>query len=282
MPELPEVETTRRALEPHLVGKTFSGVALDWPTAVAYPDVGTFERRLVGRRVVRLDRRGKHLIIALDDGSLLIAHLRMTGSLQLLARDAAPTAFTRNRLLLDGAMELRFVDVRKFGQLWLVGADEPGALPYRLAGPEPLDPAFTRERFAELAHSRRGKLKATLLDQHFLAGMGNIYVDEALFAARLHPERALESLSDAEIARLHEAIVAVLERGVANLGTSYRDFVGPFGGRGTNQEELQVWRRAGSPCPRCGAPIEKHRVAGRGTYYCPSCQVREPLPPPLP
>ena len=272
MPELPEVETTRRTLAPHLIGCVFTGSRLEWPKAIAYPDPASFARRLSGRRIVDLERRGKHLIFVLDDGSRLIIHLRMTGSLQLAAQAASPTRFTRNTLLLDGGAELRFVDLRKFGQLWLVGADEPEQLPFSNTGPEPLDLGFTADALATLLHRRHGKLKATLLDQHVLAGLGNIYVDEALFEAGLHPERSMESLADDDIARLHGAIVAVLRRGIQNQGTSYRDFVGPFGDRGSNQEELRVWRQEGKPCPRCGSPILKVRSAGRGTHLCSTCQ----------
>jgi formamidopyrimidine-DNA glycosylase len=272
VPELPEVETTRRTLAPHLVGRAFTGAVLDWPKAVVYPDPATFTERLTGRRIVDLERRGKHLILVLDDGSRLIVHLRMTGSLQLAGKAAVPTRFTRNTLLLDGGAELRFVDLRKFGQLWLVGPDEQERLPFGRTGPEPLDPDFTEQTLADLVRRRRGKLKATLLDQRVLAGLGNIYVDEALFEAGLHPERSVESLTDDEIARLHGAIVAVLRRGIQNQGTSYRDFVGPFGEMGSNQEDLRVWRQEGKPCPRCGTPIQKSRVAGRGTHLCPTCQ----------
>jgi formamidopyrimidine-DNA glycosylase len=272
MPELPEVETTRRTLAPHLIGRAFTGAVLDWPKAIAYPDPATFAQRLSGRRIVDLERRGKHLILVLDDGSRLVVHLRMTGSLQLAAPAAAPTRFTRNTLLLDDGTELRFVDLRKFGQLWLVGPDELEQLPFSRTGPEPLAPDFTSQALAELLRHRRGRLKATLLDQHVLAGLGNIYVDESLFEAGLHPERSVDSLTDDDIAHLHGAIVAVLRRGIHNQGTSYRDFVGPFGDMGSNQEELRVWRREGKPCPRCGTPILKVRSAGRGTHLCPTCQ----------
>jgi formamidopyrimidine-DNA glycosylase len=274
MPELPEVETTRRTLAPALIGRTFTGVALEWPRAVAYPDPEDFARRLVGRRVTDVERRGKHLIIVLDDGSRLVVHLRMTGSLQFADQAAAPSRFTRNTLLLDAGGALRFVDLRKFGQLWLIGPDEEERLPFGRTGPEPLDPDFTADALGALLRRRPGKLKATLLDQRVLAGLGNIYVDEALFEAGLHPERSAAGLTDAEVQRLHAAVVAVLQRGIANQGTSYRDFVGPFGEQGSNQEDLRVWGRAGLPCPRCGTPIQKVRVAGRGTHLCPACQQR--------
>jgi len=272
VPELPEVETTRRTLAPHLVGRTFTGVVLEWPKAVAYPDTAAFEQRLIGRRVIDLARRGKHLIVMLDDGSQLIVHLRMTGSLQFADQAALPTRFTRNTLRLDNAAELRFVDLRKFGQLWLIGPDEQHLVPFLRTGPEPLAPEFTEQILVDLLRGRPGKLKATLLDQHVLAGLGNIYVDEALFEAALHPERTVISLDDSELARLQRAVVAVLQRGVANQGTSYRDFVGPFGEQGSNQEDLRVWRREGQPCIRCATPIQKIRVAGRGTHLCPNCQ----------
>lgn len=275
MPELPEVEVTRRALTPALVGRVFVGSVLDWPKAVAHPSPDDFERALPGRRVVALGRRGKHLIIELDGGWRLIVHLRMTGRLYLTDSTAEPTKYTRNRLLLDGNAELRFVDLRKFGQLWLLAPGEDAQAPYAQMGPEPFDPAFTVDVLAARLQRRQTGIKAVLLDQHTLAGLGNIYVDEALFEARLHPEAPADRLRDADISRLHDAVISALTRGIANSGTSYRDFVGPLGERGSNQEDLRVWRREGQPCVRCGTRIIKMRVAGRGTHLCPNCQ---PLP----
>lgn len=272
MPELPEVETVRRTLLQHLPHRLFTGAIIDWPQAIAYPGEHHFVQTLRGQEIHTLTRRGKYLIFHLHSGAQLVIHLRMTGSLQLWSQEAPLPRFTRNRLLLDREQELRFVDLRKFGQLWLVMPGEESHLPYLALGPEPLSASFTIAHLAEQLGRSGRSTKATLLDQHIVAGLGNIYVDEALWEARLHPETPAHHLTLEEVAALHRAVQTVLQRGIANLGTSYRDFVGPFGQRGLNQEELRVWARTGAPCPRCGTPIRKLRSAGRGTHICPFCQ----------
>ena len=273
MPELPEVETVRRVLEPRLLGRRFIAAVLEWPATVVYPSAEAFRSHLPGRAINTLDRRGKFLIVGLDDSSQLIAHLRMTGSLQLWPQDAPLVPYTRNRLLLSDGEELRFVDLRKFGQLWLIEPWEHDLLPYRTLGPEPLAPDFTSSLLAERLQQHHRAIKATLLDQTVVAGLGNIYTDEALWEARLHPAVSSASLSTEAVQRLHVAIISVIQRGIANLGTSYRDFVGPLGVRGSNFEELRVWGRAGALCPRCGRAIAKIRCAGRGTHVCLICQL---------
>jgi formamidopyrimidine-DNA glycosylase len=272
MPELPEVETVRRTLLQYLPQRLFTGAVIDWPQAIAYPSEQHFVQTLRGQEIHTLTRRGKYLIFHLDSGAQLVIHFRMTGSLQLWPQEAPLPRFTRNRLLLDRDQELRFIDVRKFGQLWLVMPGEENHLPYLALGPEPLTASFTIAYFAEQLGRSGRSTKATLLDQRIVAGLGNIYVDEALWEAHLHPEAPANRLTLEEVSALHRAVQMVLERGIANLGTSYRDFVGPCGQRGLNQEELRVWARTGQPCPRCGTPIHKLRSAGRGTHICPFCQ----------
>ncbi len=272
MPELPEVEVTRRALEPYVVGKCISGCTLSWRTAVIAPNPERFAALVKGKKVREIRRRGKYLIFDLGGDLQLMLHLRMTGRLYFTSQAAPPTPYTRNSIQFVGGDELRFVDVRKLGQLWVAGpgvSDPPPRLP---EGPEPLTAKFTPEVLEHNLAGRTTTIKAALLDQNTVAGLGNIYVDEALFEAMIHPERRCASLTGAEIARLHAAIVAVLQRGIENSGTSFRDFVGPTGERGANQDDLRVWHRAGQSCVRCQGRIVKTRVAGRGTHWCPVCQ----------
>jgi len=269
MPELPEVETIRRELHPLLVGRTIVGVRVGWEGCVDRPSAADFCDRVVGRRIEDVGRRGKFLILSLSGGESLLVHLRMTGS--LLVTDASSPMEDHVRLCfqLDGKKELRFKNVRKFGRLYLVDDCEEviGDL-----GPEPLEEGFTVVDFRALFQKRRGMLKPLLLNQRFLAGLGNIYVDEALFRAGIHPRRTAGSLTSEELARLYDAVRGVLGEAITNRGTSRSDYIRPSGSEGTYQDKLQVSGRAGEACPRCGTEIERSVVGGRGTYACPSCQ----------
>jgi formamidopyrimidine-DNA glycosylase len=269
MPELPEVETIRRELGPSLVGRTITGVTVGWEGCVDRPSLEGFCDQVVGRRIEQVGRRGKFLLLTLSGGRSLVVHLRMTGS--LLVKDPSAPAETHTRLtfLLDDGKELRFVNVRKFGRLYLVGdpAEVVGDL-----GPEPLAEDFSAGDFCGLFENRRGMVKPLLLNQRFLAGLGNIYVDEALFRARIHPRRTADTLRSDELGRLYDAIRGVLREALASQGTSRSDYVRPDGREGTFQERLLVSGKAGEPCPRCGAEIERLVVGGRGTYVCPRCQ----------
>lgn len=270
MPELPEVETTAAELRPALVGARFTGAQILWPRTLAQPDPAALTDRLAGRTVISLGRRGKYLLIWLDSGAALIVHLRMSGRLTV-ADGADPAEFTHVRAtfpLADGR-RLIFDDARKFGRIWL--ADDPASVVGGL-GPEPLAWDFTPEVLAERLRGRRVALKALLLDQRVVAGLGNIYADEALFWARLHPLRRAADLDSAEIVRLHAAIVQVLRAAVAKLGTTLRDYRPPYSQRGAYGEELRVYQQTGKPCPRCGAAIERIRVTQRSTHFCPQCQ----------
>lgn len=270
MPELPEVETYARDLAGALPGRRLAGARLGWPRQAPRNTAAELDERVRGQTVVAVRRRGKYIVVELSDDWLLI-HLKMSGRLQIAAAAAPPNPHAHVVFALDGGDELRFHDPRKFGRVYLVA--DPADVTGRL-GPEPLDDTFTPEAFAARLALRRGRLKPLLLDQTFVAGLGNIYADEALFAARLHPLRAADGLSADEVGRLHGAIRAVLARGVALRGTSfstagYRDLTGNLG---EMQGTLAVFRRTGLPCPRCGTPIERLIVGGRSTHVCPRCQ----------
>ena len=273
MPELPEVETVRRRLEPVVVGRRFETVEIADPRLTRPEDPRLVEAELVGERVEALDRRGKYLIFRFESGRGLLVHLRMTGSFRHAPGDGLPDdPYQRAVVRLDDGSDVAYRDVRRFGT-WLVL--EPDELEPYLAtrvGREPLEAGFTARRLAERLHNRRAPIKAALLDQRTLAGMGNIYVDEALWRARIHPLRPAGELDDAEIRRIHRGARQALEAGLARQGATLRDYRTPDGAAGAMQDEFKVYGRTGEPCDRCGTPIEKTRAGGRGTWYCPHCQ----------
>ena len=272
MPELPEVETIKNDLAPRVVGRRIQRVKVLWPGSVRRPSVEEFQRRLVGTTIQALARRGKYLIFRLCGGTALIFHLKMTGA--LLLGDKAPVdPHTRAIFELDdpskGRTRLLFSDIRKLGGMWLV-EDEREVISE--LGPEPLDPAFTAQRLGHALARRPGPIKAVLCDQSLLAGVGNIYADEALFEARLHPLRPARSLSPQEVKTLHRAIRKVLRRAIECRGTTILNYRDPAGKPGSYQEMLGIPRRAGASCSRCGTPIARIPLRGRGTYFCPRCQ----------
>lgn len=275
MPELPEVETTRRALRPSLVGRRVVEVrGLDYGPLVAPLGPAAFRAALTGRRIAEVGRRGKHLLLELEGREVLTIHLRMSGRLGLRPAQEPIGRHTHAVLDLDNGISLHFHDPRKFGRMRLLSPQEYAALDRRL-GPEPLQPEWDALALArQLQRRPRARLKALLLDQRFLAGLGNIYADEALFRAGLRPTRPAGSLSPEEAARLHRAILAVLEDAIAAQGTTLADGAFRFGRdeAGTFADRLQVYGRTGQPCPRCGHPIARQTVAGRSSHYCPICQ----------
>jgi formamidopyrimidine-DNA glycosylase len=275
MPELPEVETIRLALEPHVVGRTFEQVEISDPRLVRPFEPLAVAAELEGERVAALDRRGKYLIVRFESGRALLIHLRMTGSLRHAARGAlGDDPYRRAVVNLDDGADVAYRDVRRFGTWHLL---EPGELDDyldRRLGGEPLARTFTAKRLADALANRRAPLKAALLDQRTVAGLGNIYVDEALWRAQLHPLREAGSLDSDELQRLTKAIRDALRSGLARQGASLRDYSTPDGRRGRAQERFRVYGLEGEPCPRCGTPIDKIRVGGRGTWYCPTCQVQ--------
>jgi formamidopyrimidine-DNA glycosylase len=270
VPELPEVETIKNDLAPQMAGRTLRQVVLYWPGVVQEPSPQQLAERLPGQRVVTLSRRGKYLLLGLLSGESLIFHLMMTGRLLLRHLSHPPDPHTRVAFLLDGDLELRFADTRKFGRIWLTR--EPQRVLGKL-GPEPLDSAFGVAELAERLKGRSGRIKPLLLDQSFLAGVGNIYADESLFLARIHPLRKASSLSPKEVEGLYRALRIVLQRAIKNRGTSFDDYRDGFGEMGRNQLELSIFQRGGESCPRCGATVQRIVVGGRGTHLCPHCQA---------
>ena len=273
MPELPEVETIRRQLAPRLEGRRIVRVAIHdprWCEPVAPAEVVA---AVQGRRIEALRRRGKYFDFALSDDVHLLWHLRMTGT---LLYDAPPgTPYERVRWTLDDGHELRFCDPRRFGTGELaLGLDGLEAFFDGKLGIEPLGDELTGPRLKALARGRRAPVKAFLLDQRHIAGVGNIYADEALFRARIHPLREADRLNRPQTAALRDAVVESLQAGIAYGGATIDDYRDPDGGRGGFQDEFLVHRRASEPCPRCGTPIVKLVAAGRGTYVCPRCQPR--------
>lgn len=277
MPELPEVETVRADLQGRITGRVITGGQFLWDRTAGRPaaDPVALIRGVTGRRIEAVERRAKFLVLRLSGEAALVVHLRMTGRLRFREAAALPGKALRAAFMLDDGSELHFEDQRKFGRLYFT--DGAVALDEVLArlGPEPLDEAFTRDTLRDLLRARRAQLKPLLLNQSFVAGLGNIYVDEALFRARLHPLRRSDSLEQDEIDRLHEGIVAALLQGISNRGTTLSDYRDAWGMTGKNKERLLVFRREGKPCTVCGKPITKIRVAQRGTHFCPTCQ---PLP----
>lgn len=278
MPELPEVESVRRQLEPVLVGRRFDRVRIDDPRLVRPYEPTEVAAELERERVAAVERRGKYLIVRFESGRVLLIHLRMTGSLLRAPNGSLPDDPHRRAVVnLDDGSDVAYRDVRRFGT-WLLL--EPGeAEPYLAArlGEEPLDALFTAARLGERLASRRTSLKAALLDQRTLAGLGNIYVDEALWRARLSPLRPAAGLDRNELRRLHRAIRAALEHGLARQGSTLRDYRLPDGSGGSMQNEFRVYGRRDEPCDRCGMPIARTQVAGRTTWFCPACQPEDPV-----
>ena len=283
MPELPEVETVRAQLEPKLVGRRLVDVQIADPRLTRPHDPAEVAAELVGERVTALDRRGKYVVVRFESGRVLLIHLRMTGQLLHVAAGldeasgSLPVDDPHRRAVvrLDDESDVIYRDVRRFGT-WLL--TEPGELDPYLAqrvGREPLGPGFTARRLADTLEGRKTSVKAALLDQRRLAGVGNIYADEALWRAQVHPLREARGLTKDETAALHRGVRAALKAGIARQGATLRDYRTPGGASGRMQHEFKVYGRAGEPCDRCGTPIEKIRAAGRGTWYCPHCQRLE-------
>ncbi len=269
MPELPEVETIKNELVPHIVGRCITGVNLFWEGTVRQPSVEEFCSRLIGQRITGVARRGKYLIFTLSSGEALIIHLRMSGSLLLKQAPAEPDKFTRAIIHLDGETHLHFNDMRKLGTMWLV--EDVDSIVGKL-GPEPLEVSFTPQILLKRLNNRTAPIKALLCDQTFVAGIGNMYADEALFAAGIHPLRSGGSLTQREVERLHQAIQQVLVSAIGNKGASVDTYFRPGGELGTAHSQFRVAHRGGESCPICGSPIQRIPIRNRGSYFCPCCQ----------
>ena len=290
MPELPEVETMALDLQPLLVGATIAAAWWDWDPVIRHPDPATFAREVTGRRVLGVARRAKWLVLDLSEAAVLAIQVKMTGQLFVLPAGTAHDKHVHLRLELDagpvsggvstsGRRWLLFRDVRKFGRVGLyrrsddgsiLGAGDIGDL-FGEHGPEPLDPAFTLRAFRKRLRTRRGRLKSTLTDQSFIAGVGNIYADEALWRARLHPVRSVRTLNRRQERMLYDSLLAVLREAVLRRGSSVDDYTAPEGD-GEMQSHLDVYQRTGLPCRRCSRPIRRLVLAQRGTHFCSWCQ----------
>lgn len=264
MPELPEVETVVRGLRGPLVGRTFTGVTVLWPNAIKTP-IPELQERLPGQRVEAITRRAKYLQFHLSGGDSLFLHLKMSGDLLVEPESEPCHPHVRTVFALDNAHELRFKDPRKFGRVYLVA--DPAQVVGKL-GPEPLADAFGVEDFRRLFERKKGRLKPLLLNQEFLAGVGNIYADESCFIAKVDPRRAVDTLSAEELGRLYGAIRQALTAGITHKGASF-DSV--YRG-GEFQDHFQVYGRTDEPCVACGTPIIRIVLGGRSTHFCPNCQ----------
>ena len=273
MPELPEVETVRRQLAPALEGRRFESVEIADGRLTRPLDPVDVARELEGERVREVGRRGKYLVVRFESGRALLIHLRMTGSLRHAARGTLPDdPYRRAVVRLDDGSDVAYRDVRRFGTWLLLEEEDVDAYVDARVGREPLAPDFRARDLAERLADRRIAVKAAILDQRTVAGVGNIYADEALWRARLHPLTAARDLTAPELRALHRGIRRALEVGIARQGSTLRDYALPDGTTGGMQHEFKVYGRAGEPCDRCGTPIEKIRAAGRGTWFCPHCQ----------
>jgi formamidopyrimidine-DNA glycosylase len=276
MPELPEVETVRRTLAPRLNGRTILRVNLgDYHRCIATPEPAEFQTRLSGQRIVDTGRRGKFLTLRLGSGDAVTIHLRMTGDLSVSEPDLPAGPHLRLSLDLDDQIQLRFNDIRKFGRWSLLTAEQFDLFDASI-GPEPFDPALDPSQFQTMLHGRRRILKPLLLDQTFIAGIGNIYADEALFRSGIHPRRHSHDLTKHEVSRLLKEIRDVLAGALEHRGTTLRNYRDGDGQPGENLAQLQIYSRAaGEPCPVCGTPVIREVVGQRGTKLCPTCQ---PMP----
>jgi formamidopyrimidine-DNA glycosylase len=279
MPELPEVETIARELAPRVVGRVVTDFRTDWPRAIRYPSAAAFAEGVRGRQILGVTRRAKWLVISLSGDAALIIQVKMTGQLFVLPPEVEGDKHVHHVFELSDGLQMRIRDTRKFGRLGLYRRDGAGRLLgageaadlFKDHGPEPLDPRFTVRVFREHLRARRGRLKSLLLDQSFIAGIGNIYADESLWRARLHPLRSAASLRPDDERRLYIAIQEVLEEAIDRRGSSVDDYTS-LEGDGEMQGHLNVYQRTGEACPRCGRPTRRIVLGARGTHFCSWCQ----------
>lgn len=273
MPELPEVETIKKTLEKKITGLTITGVEITMPKIIRDPSPEEFTVKITGSKITKLSRRGKYLLFYLTGDNVLLIHLRMTGRLVYTEPGEPVAKHTHVIFSLSDSQELRFNDIRQFGRLQLAPQQTLNQVKgLKDLGPEPLDREFTRTFLRRELKRKRVRIKTLLLDQTFIAGLGNIYADEALHRAHLNPKRIASSLSPREVAKLYHAIIEVLKEGIENRGTSFRDYVDGDGRKGNYQELLRVYNHEGSPCPHCGTIINRVKINGRSSYFCPACQ----------
>ena len=273
MPEMPEVEIIRRYLDTQVAGKTIMNLDIRLPRMIKWPDVEGFRALVTGRTIKAMNRRGKYLLMELDNDSKVVFHLRMTG--RLVYEPTGDTSDHHARVIFhlqDGA-SLVYGDTRTLGTIHGLKPQESGMLKgLAEMGPEPLSAEFTAEYLYKTANQRKVAIKSFLLNQKYIGGIGNIYADEALFLAGIHPLRPANSLTQAECGKLWVSVNKVIADGIADGGTTFRDYQNGEGGKGSHQEHLYVYGRKGEQCRNCGAVIERITVGGRGTHFCPKCQ----------
>lgn len=272
MPELPEVEQVKITLSPHVVGKKIIAVEVRLPRLIKYPGSDIFAEKIVGKTVEGIERRGKYLRLNLGQELYLLVHLRMTGALLVVKKSAAEPLYAKIKFALSGDEDLWFTDVRTFGTLYLIDHDDKVIEGYASLGPEPLSVKLTEEYLEAICLKKSAAIKGVILDQKVIAGLGNIYADEALFFAGILPQRPANSLNKLEITKLIEAINKVIAQGIKNHGTTFRNYQDADGNQGDNVKHLFAYGRKGEKCKVCGENMCGMKVAGRGSTYCSKCQ----------
>ncbi len=276
MPEMPEVEIIRRYLDKMAAGKKIMDLDIRLPRMIKWPDTEGFRALVTGRTIKAMNRRGKYLLLELDNGNEVVFHLRMTGRLVYEPTGKTSDSYARVIFHLQGGASLVYGDTRTLGTIHGIRPEERAMLKgLAEMGPEPLSADFTPTYLYETASKRKVAIKSFLLNQKYIGGIGNIYADEALFLAGIHPLRPAQSLSREECGRLRESVNKVIAAGIEDGGTTFRDYQNGEGGQGSHQEHLYVYGRKGEPCRSCGSPIERITVGGRGTHFCPQCQEAE-------
>ncbi|MDH7577993.1 MAG: bifunctional DNA-formamidopyrimidine glycosylase/DNA-(apurinic or apyrimidinic site) lyase [Bacillota bacterium] len=273
MPELPEVETVTLSLRPKVVGHRISRVEIFLEKVIKEPNPDRFKEEVAGRKIAGLKRRGKYLLFELEGNLVLVIHLRLSGQLVYTFPDAPRAKHTHAIFYLDNGAELRFQDLRQFGTMHLIPHEHLNKFrPLAILGPDALDPALTRDLFKRRMMGRKGQIKKLLLDQTFITGIGNIYADEILWRARIHPERPVDTLNSWERGRLYRVMRDILMRAIEHRGTTLRDYVDGEGQPGGYQALLAVHGRENEPCPSCRTLIVRVKNGGRSSYFCPHCQ----------
>lgn len=272
MPELPEVEAVKRGLDQSIVGKRVTAIEVMWSKIIRHDDIEAFKQSLIGQVCQRIDRRGKFLLIYFDT-HVLLSHLRMEGKYFLCDKEQPVHKHTHVILELDEQEELRYHDVRKFGRMELLEIGQEFQHPsLAKLGPEPTPATFSTHVIKEYLSGRTTAIKNILLDQRMVAGIGNIYADEILFDAYVHPEMSAAEITDEEIQQLYYSIISIMQAAIKAGGSTIRSYTNMFGEAGHYQVYHQVYGKDGESCSRCGTIIEKTKVGGRGTHFCPNCQ----------
>lgn len=272
MPEMPEVETIKRDLEKKVKGKRVERVIIKNKKFVKMPTPSEFIHRIEGKVFTRVERRGKFLLLGLGSEDSLVIHLKLTGRL-IYSKRGEEVDYSRIVFVFQDNTQLSFTDMRGFGGIWLIQDREFQKIPtLDNLGPEPLAEDFTVAKFRDILKGKRGKIKSLLMDQKFMAGIGNIYSQEALFLSQIHPERIPFSLADEEIEKLHRNLRQILKKAISYRGSSVDAYVDLEGKKGSFESQLKVYGREGKSCFKCGAAIKRIEVSGRGTYFCPNCQ----------